>query len=72
MDQTLHQWASGKLVNPRSSDLVSSMSGPTLEKRRGQLAALVSGRGYGFGVGLGEDRAKHRGDHVGVGLGHVR
>ena len=46
---------------------------PDLRGRRRELVTdLVPRLGDRPRVGWGEDRAEHRGDHVGVGLGDVR
>ena len=72
VDQILRQCARGKPVNARTSALASSISGPILGNdvaswsRTSSQVALTAA-----GVGLGEDRAEHGGDHVAVRLRDV-
>ena len=73
VDQILRQWALGEAGEREDLGLRFVHQRPDLGKRRGELVAdLVPRCVDGLRVGLGEDRAEHRGDHVGVGLGDVR
>ena len=71
VDQIFDQCDRGNAVKARTSVFASSISGPIFgndlaswSRTSSQVAATVSASG------LGEDGAEHRGDHVGVALGH--
>ncbi len=72
VDQIFDQCARGNVLNP----VPLTSPGPSTDRSwepAGQLIAdLVPRRGGGRGIGLGEDHAKHRRDHVGVRLGDMR
>jgi hypothetical protein len=71
VDQIFARWLRGKVVKASTSAFTTFHQRPDAGKGGGQLVAhAVPGRGDGGGVGLGEDGAEHRGDHVLVGLRH--
>ena len=73
MDQILRQCSRGNAANARTSAFRLVHQGADLGVPGGELVTdLVPLFGHRAEVRLGEDRAEHRRNHLGLALGHMR